>query len=281
MARPTQRISFPSLEISDFIHPREAEFNSNSQLKGFSGLIDTANALCVSIMETLVKGTFVMATPETQPRVYDILRNVMRILNYKGLPPTIFISHKMLSDVSPCGTDSQYYITVPDYVLKTFDDDMLYYALGNAVSMLKAGHVKHATIAAFIPGNAWTFALKKPFLDLIHAADATSDRGGLLACQSFAAAVRCQLVELGMPAEQTRTLFTSDEEAELFVSDYLDAVNLRRNENNITSIKLVRIWRDTMFIEAAGNTMLEELWLWYRSEDGYKSLLQKNIGNGR
>ena len=40
------------------------------------------------------------------------------------------------------------YLVMSDYVLRNFDEDMLYYSFGNAVAMIMAGHVKITTVAA-------------------------------------------------------------------------------------------------------------------------------------
>ena len=40
----------------------------------------------------------------------------------------------------PCSADHTY-IVMADYVLQSYDEDMLYYILGNAVTMILAGHV--------------------------------------------------------------------------------------------------------------------------------------------
>ena len=75
-----------------------------------------------------------------------------------------------------------------DYVLRNFDEDMLYYSFGNAVAMIMAGHVKITTVAAYMGSSLWTAVPQMKFKQYLHMADSTSDRGGLLACQSMAAA---------------------------------------------------------------------------------------------
>ena len=65
--------------------------------------------------------------------------------------------------------------------------------------MLKAGHIRLATVCAMMVSFPQIELLKLPIQALMRAADLTSDRGGLLACQDFCAAAMCILWEAGIP----------------------------------------------------------------------------------
>ena len=89
------------------------------------------------------------------------------------------------------------------------------------MTMILAGHVKMTTAAAYMGASRLLLLPQLEFKRYLHYADATSDRGGLLACQSFAAAARCHLFELGLPPAESRKLFSTDEQAAAFVTQYI------------------------------------------------------------
>ena len=59
---------------------------------------------------------------------------------------------------------------------------MLYYLFGNAMTMIKAGHVEITTLTSYMTDNIWLAAPQLAVKSYLHKADVTSDRGGLLAC---------------------------------------------------------------------------------------------------
>lgn len=273
-----QLIVFQNLNIKDFVHPEEKQKEKVLTSSASNAVFDSINALCQSIMMPLINGSYVQATPEATPRLYKLLKQVCTVLSYTNHSIILCLTHNFSSAITPCGTEKQEYILIPQRLVYEFDDDMMRYALGNAVTMLKAGHVKFANIAGYVPGAGPFELIKKPFIDFIHAADATSDRGGLLACQSFAAAVRCHLFEMGMPVKESRKLFTTDEHAVRFVSGYLEEFRRRREENSNIATKLARSWYDISYIEGAGNLMLSDLFDWYLDENGYQAVIRKYTG---
>ena len=271
-------IVFQNLKVDDFIHPEEKRKEKILNSSASKAVFDSINALCQSIMLPIINGSYVQVDPEAIPRLYRLLKQVCMVLNYTDQSIILCLTHNFSSAITPCGTEKQTYILIPQRLVYEFDDDMLRYALGNAVTMLKAGHVKFANIAGFVPGAGPFEIIKKPFIDFIHTADATSDRGGLLACQSFSAAVRCQLFEMGLPVSESGKLFDTDEQAVRFVSRYLDDFKRRKEETSNFATNLARTWYDISYIEAAGNLMLSDLFNWYLDENGYQSVIRKYQG---
>ena len=180
------------LEVEDFIHPRESTAkkfaNASSAVRNFLG---SASSLCATAVDPVTQGTFVKISA---PKLLKIASDVCRILDVSPVPE-IYLCHLMSRDIMPLGSDAPY-LVVPDYTLRYSDDDMLYYNFGNAVAMIKADHVELEMLAAYMPGGMLVNAARIIFTQYLHCADATSDRGGLLACQSFAAAVRNHFWEL-------------------------------------------------------------------------------------
>lgn len=266
-----KRVVFKGLEVTEFIHSREAELeDSIINAPTVRKLIESAGAVSLRMNKTRIEGTYIQLHPNTAPRVFQILEDVCCILDYAGLPE-VYVWKSMANTIMPCMAETNY-IVITDYVLAEYDDAMLYYGFGNAIAMIRAGHVKLTTAAAYMGCNLWTLLPQAKFKEYLHAADATSDRGGLLACQSLAAAARCHLMELGLPPKVSRTLFTTDEEASEYILRYLSSV-VEENDGHRALAKWGELWQDAVNFEAAANLMLADMYLWYLKE--YGPLLEK------
>lgn len=259
------------LKVADFIHPDEESARkkalSNSKVKDF---LNTGAQTIATAVDPVTQGTFVKTV---EPRITRIVRDVCEILDVQPVPE-VYICHLMYTNIMPLGSKTAY-LVVPDYILRNFDEDMLYYNVGNAVTMIKADHVELATLAAYMPGGGLIEAPKLLFTAYLHCADSTSDRGGLLACQSFAATVRNHFWELGIPPVESRKFFTSDDEAETFVEKYLaEQETVLKKYSGIATI-IARQWQRMAYIEAPANKMLRELFDWYTDAKGYRAVLAR------
>ena len=216
------------------------------------------------------EGVYIQLYPQTAPELFSILEDTCHILDLDYVPQ-LYMIHSYSQILVPCGTDDVY-LVISDYISEAADTDMLYYLFGNAIAMIKAGHVEITNLTSYMTDNIWMFAPQLAVKTYLHIADVTSDRGGLLACQSFAAAVRCHMLELGMPICETRKLFRTDGEAYMFVSKYLqEAHSMNKKDSVIT--KLAEKWIDATYVEGAANKMLQELYQWYQSD--YPLLIKK------
>lgn len=255
------RVILKNLQVSDFIHDRELELKQSViNSPEIQKLIGMASDLNLKLNKTQIQGTYIQLYPETAPQLFAVLRDVCRILDYDGLPE-IYLCKMASIIVQPCTAETEY-IVISDYTLENYDEDMLYFALGNAIAMILAGHVKMTTAAAYMGCNIWTALPQIKFKEYLHATDSTSDRGGLLACQSLAAAARCHLFELGMPPSVSRRLFSTDEETAAYLERYLKAV-AEKNERSRSLANLGEWWINMNAFEGAGNVMLADLYDWY------------------
>ena len=269
-----ERIVLKGLRPSDYIHPRELELQSSvMNSPEIKKMIEMVSDVNLRINKTRVQGTYIRLTPQTAPRVFGVLKDVCRILDYTGVPE-IYVVKMLSSSVVPCISEKEY-IVITDYVLEQYDEEMLYFAFGNAISMMMCGHAKLSTAAAYMGCNIWTALPQIKFKEYLHAADATSDRGGLLACQSLAAATRCHLMELGIPPCITRDYFSTDEEAGQYIENYLwDMV--RKNDLDRGLTKIGEWWLNLNAIDDAASKMMLEMYIWYRKE--YPALLERFRG---
>ena len=268
-----ERIVLKGLQVAEFVHPQEAEKRHILETPKVQKLIESVGEMMLKAMETIKEGTYVRLDAKNEPRAVSILEDVCRILDFPHVPD-LYVYHNDTLTVVPCGAQEAYIVT-SDYVLRRYDDDMLYYAFGNAVTMLKAGHAELSSIGAYMPGNLVTMAPKAMLAQFLHAADATSDRGGLLACQSFAAALRCHLYEMGLPPQESRKLFKTDVQAACFAVRYLDEARAAEKQLGSKLYGAVRELERLNSMEQAPRVMLEDMYRWYTDPQGYSAVMAK------
>lgn len=268
-----ERYLLRHLSVDSYIHPEERYLREGLMgAPAVKKLISDATSLSVRIMSTVTDGSYVQVYERNAPALFHILRDVCRILDYGGELPDLYIGHRQALFIRPYGV-KKVCLLVSDYVLETYDEEMLYYLMGNAVSMIMAGQVEISTLMTLMPGAWYTLPIRAAVLGYLHAADVTSDRGGLLACQSLAAAVRSQLLDMGMPPTESRLMFRNDQEAEAYVEQYLlDATSMRDDYSNLLVSAARQIKRMT-YVEAENIAMMRSLLTWYRG--GYRQILQQ------
>lgn len=260
------------LKVSEFVHPDEFSKREkalkNEKVQEF---LNSATNLCKTAVDPVTQGTFVKINETSDPTLIRIVREVCEILDVSPVPD-VYICHLMYINISPYSSDLPY-LVVPDYVLRYSDEDMLYYNIGNAITMIKADHVGLTTLAAYMPGGGLIELPKLLFTAYLHCADSTSDRGGLLASQSFAATVRNHFWELGIPPAESKNFFNNDKEAEIFVKEYLEEQQAVLESYNGVATKFARQWQRMAYLEAPANKMLREIFNWYVNEDGYRAIM--------
>ena len=268
---PSNRVCFPGLKVDEFIHPDEMNFrNELTKSKGYHKVVSKVSDVVDAYQFINRLGVYTKLSRTTAPELYEILEDVSRILDVE-CSPDIYVIHSYAQILLPCGTEEPY-LVISDYIAAETDTDMLYYLFGNAVAMIKAGHVEITNITSYMPSNLWLTLPQIAIKRYLHVADATSDRGGLLACQSFSAAARCHFLELGLPMNEVKRMFRDDDETAEYVAQYLKNVRTI-NAGDSTLTVLAEKWINLNYIEAPANRMLYELHQWYN--DGYRKILKK------
>lgn len=194
------KIKLTGLYADAYTHPEEKKMHMDGDFHLVTKGMDLLNDINVSVVKQITLGRHIEVTEKTAPRVKKILDDVCDILDYPNVP-RIYICHQAAQTLFCAGTD-RVQITVSDYIIDHFDDDMLYFAFGNLISMFKAGHVRLVTICSLMINSPQTLIFELPLYAYLRAADLSSDRGGLLACQNFAAAARVILWNAGIPIEE-------------------------------------------------------------------------------
>lgn len=228
--------------------------------------LDMLNDVCVSLVQRLTLGKHIEITRQTAPELYHIIEDVCTILDYSPVPK-VYVCHQPAQELFCAGTDHNQ-ITFSDYLLEKFDEDMLYFAFGELIAMFKGGHTRLSTVCYLIPPTPEALPVKLPLLAYLRAADLSSDRGGLLACQSFAAAARCILWDAGIPMSEMRD--KSEEEMIQLAQDYIASVKAVSPE---LLGELATSWKKWNMESMPHVYRLRQLLAWY--QDGYHELVAK------
>lgn len=258
-------VRLTGLDVSEFVHPDGKTTDSLTS----SRLIKTlASAPTMVALATKLLGSYVRVSERDMPELYGMLREVCETLDYRTLPEIYLhrseaLEWKIYLDETPI-------IVLTDFVLNDFDDEMLKFHLGCAVTSLKANTCQLRMLANF--GDETLLAGKKNLLTKAAISSITKwsrgmvlteDRGGLLACQNREAAYRYLMRLTGLP----RYLIDTS-----CVPDYIDQY-LRDEKNSLFAAggKLV----DTLDnFSPWRNERLLHLYQWVNSGE-YNDLIEK------
>lgn len=262
-----KKIVFSNLQVNDYIHPDEIKIFNNSDNKTLidKGL-NTLNDVSVSMVRKITLGKYIKLTKNTAPHLIEILENTCKILDFPKIP-SLYECHEADHMVLTGGTDNLQ-ITMSDYIIENFDDNMFYFLFGNAISMFKGNHTRLATICSVINGIQYAAPFKLILQTYLRAADLSSDRGGLLACQDFSVAAKCILWDIGMPITDLNNM--SEKEIIMITQNYI------RETEMISKGKLsdiATLWKKVNSSSSPAYTRLNELYLWYK--DGYFNIIDR------
>lgn len=255
------------VEVETFAHPNDTKLMKEMEKKGINKLLQWLSSKQVKYtMEMKLMGRYVRLSREDMPELYALLEDVCRILDAPQVP-RVFMHRSPLFDWEVYYGDEPV-IILTDYVLNEFDEGMLRFHLGTAVTALKAktcqlrvASTSAAGMISFVPliGTA----LAPMLLGWARAATLTEDRGGLLACQDEQAAWRYMLRLAGLP------LHLIDERV---VHDYIAEYEANKSRNPLanasqnlqTLAQRAKPWQ---------NERLIALYDWYRS-GAYDDILE-------
>lgn len=213
-----RKIRLTGLSTEDYIHPAEQNMRLKKNAALVSKGLEHFSDLSVSLVRRITLGKHIAITREIAPALMRLTEEVCATLDYAPVPE-VFVCHQA-TQASFCAGAKKTQIILSDYILSKFDADMLRFLIGNLISMLKAGHANLVAVCAVIPPIPGAIALEIPLRAYLRAADMSSDRGGLLACQNFSAAARCILWEAGLPVSE----LPDSSNTLSFVRAYIEAI---------------------------------------------------------
>ena len=193
------------IAVESFAHPDDTALMKGMEKVKLNAVLEWISGVDAKYtMEMKLMGRYIRVNETDMPKLYAMLEDVCRVLDYPNVPRVFMHRSKLFDWQVYIGKEP--IIILTDFVLNDFDDDMLRFHLGCAVTALKA---KTSQLRV-----ATTFAL--PLIGLIpvvgqaavplltswaRAATLTEDRGGLLACQNEEAAWRYMFRLSGIPRE--------------------------------------------------------------------------------
>ena len=199
------------LKIEDFAHPDDtAAMRSLMKIKALdkamAAIEDRTYRLYIR-MDTL--GNCVRLTKSNAPDIYAIVEDVCKILDYTPVPE-LYSTRSYKLDIIPRGVD-QPVLIIPDFILNRYDEALLYFDFGRAITRLKSGYMKFYTAASALISVTGEIpfvseATQLSFANWLRKSELTADRGGLLACQNYRAAMSFLMNKAGMPVQENRNV---------------------------------------------------------------------------
>ena len=157
-------------------------------------------------------------------------------------------------------------------MLENFNEGMMRFVFGEIVTIMKAnilpmfcmaGGVAKCTGVIPILGDG----IKVPLGDWNRKVQMTTDRGGLLACQDFEAAMHYLMVLAGVPLKMVK---------EINIYDYVEMLTEQGNGAQGFAEKLGNLNKTVFNIRTAwSNERIVELFRWYES-GGYDAIMARH-----
>lgn len=253
------------LRVEQFAHPDDtAMLNSLKKIKAvdkfFSFVEDQNNNLFLR-MNTL--GNCIRITEAGEPRIYKLVREVCDTLDYPTVPE-IYSTRSYKIDVDSSGVDKPM-IVLPDFIMNNYDDALLRFTIGRAVTRLKSESLKFYVAAKVMIMATSNIDLLSDSVRLgvanwMRKAELTADRGGLLACQNLKTSMAFLFNKAGMPIQEAKNV------------PYMDYIKEYKIESNLAKFgKGIQTFFDT---DGWANDRIIELFQWYASGQ-YGDLLEE------
>ena len=194
------------IRVETFAHPEERKAlqaleDAKLVKKALDWLADKKNQIK---LKTAILGKCVSVAPGDMPELYKIVKEVCETLDYDPLP-RIYTYHSPEFGIGIYAGD-QAILIIPDFLLGEFDEQMLKFQIGRAVTALKADTCQMYMLARavlgaslFIPIPGVRDITVAMIAEWMRKNGLTQDRGGLLACQDMDVAARVLMRMAGMP----------------------------------------------------------------------------------
>ncbi len=252
------------ISVDDFMHPDDlAAVQALQNVPAIERLVsqmeEQANQIMVR-MTTL--GSCVRLTEENAPRVCRLVRHACEIMDYDKIPE-IYTRREYSLDVTPSGVDQPVMI-IPDLALNTLDDELLYFTVGRAVTRFKSNYLKFYMVAQLMILSSSFFpvvsdVVKLPLANWMRKSELTADRGGLLVCQNYRAAMRFLMAKTGMPLKETKNID---------IPEYIEASKIKS-----VLVRAGQGMQNLVNVKGWSNDRIHELFRWYAT-GSYDDLLE-------
>ena len=264
-----EKKKFIGLSENDYIHPDEAKMRLGNTYNVIKKGLDKVGDISVTLMRRMILGRYVEVDEKTAPELTRIVRDVCEILAYP-IVPKIYLCHQAVQTYFCAGSEKMV-IVISDYMVENLSSDLLYFAIGNIVSMFKSGHVGLVTASGILPERVATVPLTLAINQYLKAADMTSDRGGLLACQSIGTALKYIMWEAGLPLNELQ--FLDEAETVALAKAYVRSKEMV----DLDSVTVLTTQVKEFTMDSKPHAYrVKELLAWYKT--GYQDLIKRNGG---
>ncbi len=253
-----------NVSVDDFMHPDDrAAVQALQSVPAVDRLVSQMEEQSNQIMVRMTTlGSCVHLTDMNAPHICGLVRNVCEIMGYDNMPE-VFTRREYSLDVTPSGVDRPV-IVIPDLALNTLDDDLLYFTVGRAITRFKSEYLKFYMVAQMMIMFGSLFSvvsdvIKLPLANWMRKSELTADRGGLLACQNYKAAMRFLMAKAGMPLKETK---------DINIPDYIEASQIKS-----LLVKAGKGAKTLVNEKGWANDRINGLFTWYATGD-YDNLLE-------
>ena len=258
-----------NLKGADFVHSYDKDAMAIvNAVPGFEKMTDFIVKNSVEVYyNILLKGSAIRLTKENSPKVFAIYRETANILGVADLPDLYLVRgytfmNRIIGYHEPI-------ILLHSNCVEHLDDVQLRFIFGRCLSGIMLGHNKLEFLCDIIDGLGLTpiaavaAALAVPLSQWHRKSELSRDRGGLLACQDFDAAMQVMMLMSGMP-------YGTEKDVDIY--DYLEQAMAFRNTG-----ALEKFGRITMTTFSQNSWMIDratELYLWHDMGDYDKVLIE-------
>ncbi|MBQ7886271.1 MAG: hypothetical protein IJ313_05190 [Clostridia bacterium] len=252
------------IAVESFAHPDDTKLMKGLEAAKINQLLEwLSGASTKYTMEMTLMGRYIRLSEKDMPQLYRLLEDVCRVLDYPQIPRVFMHRSKLFDWEVYIGKEPVIILT--DFVLNDFDEGMLRFHLGTAVTALKAKTCQLRVASTFAMGGLLVgipvlgAALMPVLTGWARAATLTEDRGGLLACQDERAAWRYMFRLSGIPRELIDEDIIQD-----YIAEYKPLNSVAHVSKNIQTITQLKPWQ---------NERLVALYDWY-SSGAYDDILE-------
>lgn len=205
-------------------------------------------------------GSCVRLTPNNAPRIFKLMETAKTTLDYDG-DIDLFCTRAYTQRIFVTGVDTPM-VMFYDFIIKKFPDEMILFLFGQAITMVGGGMLKMFKLSDSLVDFTDNLpvagkALVYPVGQWRRKAQMTIDRGGLLACQDYDAAMKYLGLLSGIPFRYINEIDINDR-AEQLTRETERRKSLAENIGHVNNTMLSgrRSWANERFVE---------LFNWYNS----------------
>lgn len=192
------------LDISEFRHPADVAalkfVEKTIVINKLGELLQKKDAYLQNEIEYL--GTGIKLTEKNAPEVWEVFKEAKEALDFEA-DVELYCIREFSSQFIACGTD-RYFIGLPDIAVRLFTKPQLQFLFGRAITALKGKMAEMFSLSRFVESTSGIIPLVgdlllAPLGQWNRKAQLTLDRGGLLACQDYNAAMKYLIWLSGVP----------------------------------------------------------------------------------